>query len=138
MLTTNPYLVLNGNSKEAIELYQKAFDAKAEVRLYKDMPDKTKIPAGMEDKVVWAEIKRDDLSIMVSDSLPNDEVTIGNNLSISVSFASVENAKASYEILSEGGKIIFPGSETYFADFYTKFVDKFGTVWQFAVYLPLA
>jgi PhnB protein len=53
----------------------------------------------------------------------------GNNVSISISSESEEEARRLFEALSEGGDITMPLQKTFWAPLFAMFTDKFGISW---------
>lgn len=66
-----PYLVLNGNTKEAIQFYEQALDAKLLfMQSFGEMPDNPDfpIPAELKERVGHAMLKVGETDLMLSDT----------------------------------------------------------------------
>ncbi|HKG90888.1 MAG TPA: VOC family protein [Gemmatimonadaceae bacterium] len=121
--SVTPSLIVRG-AAEAIEFYQRAFDAKEVSRF-----------TGPDGKVMHAEIQVGDSRIMLGDENPawgtlSPLSTNGNPSSLHV---YVENADASYErALRAGAKVRYPIEDAFWGDRYGKVTDPFGHDWGIA------
>ena len=129
----SPYLNFNGNTKEALTLYKKAFDAgEPEIMLYKDMPPNEENPVldELKDLVMHAELKIKDTWFMFSDA-PGMESNFGNGLTLLYASKDQAELKKAFEVLRENGKVEMELQETFWSKSYGSLVDKFGVGWQF-------
>ena len=132
-MSFSPYLNFNGNAKEAMELYKKAFDAKEQdIMLYKDMPPNEDYPVTDEnrDLVMHGELKIKDTWFMFSDA-PGMKTEFGNGLTLMYASKDLEELKKAFSVLREGGKVESDLGETFLSKAYGYLVDKFGVSWQF-------
>lgn len=127
-----PYLTFNGNCEQAVNFYKKVFDAEAQILHFGDAPANPAfpVPENAKNLVLHGEIRKNGHIIRCSDTFPNSPVNAGNNISFALSFDTNEETKATFEALSEGGKIDMPLQETFFSPLYGKITDKFGIMWQ--------
>ena len=116
----NPYLSFNGNCAEAVALYEKAFNVKAEVA----MCDQIKT------NVAHAEFEIDGNVIMLFDS--GEPVTVGDSVMITILFDEAEKAKAkkAFDTLAKGGEVIMPMEATSWSKCFGLLSDKFGIKWN--------
>ncbi|SFL35692.1 PhnB protein [Gracilibacillus orientalis] len=131
-MPVNPYLMLNGNAREVIEFYEKAFQTEpAEIMTYGDIPGpENETPEEMKSLVVHGRIFIDGTPIMFSDVTPDMEYKEGNNVNLTVVSDNVELLKNAYKILQEDGKLEMEMQKTFWSENYAKLTDKFGIHWQ--------
>ena len=125
-----PYLNFNGNAAEALAFYAKAFDGKT---LYQQSFGESPMesPDEYKDKVMHATFQAGDLTFMVSDGMPDQPVSGGTNLSLSLSFKSVSGIDKTFAALSEGANITMPLQDTFWGAKFGMLTDKFGINWMF-------
>ena len=121
-----PYLVVDDAAK-AIEFYQKAFAAKAGVRL--DMPG---------GKIGHAELKIGDSMIMLADEFPEMDAlspkTVGGT-PVSIALY-VEDVDATVELaVGCGATITKPIQDQFYGDRSGTLVDPFGHKWTIATHI---
>ncbi len=64
---------------------------------------------------------------MASDDLPNNEVTIGSNFALFVTFSDKTEQERVFNKLSEGGKVLFPIKNNF-----GMLIDKYRIQWMLA------
>ncbi|MFJ9501818.1 VOC family protein [Brevibacillus centrosporus] len=128
-----PYLMMDGNAKEAIEFYQKALEAQVLfLQTFGEMPANPEypLPEAARDRVGHATIKIGESELMFSDTFPGQPVQIGNQVTICLSTDSADKSKQLFEALQEGGSVVMPLQETHFSPSYGIVTDKFGVSFQ--------
>jgi PhnB protein len=126
----NPYLHFNGNCEEAVNFYGKALGAKIGMLMrYGEAPADNPCSQGMEKKVMHARITIGDNVIMASDS-PPEHAQVPAGFSVSLNVDSIEEAERIYQALSEKGTVFMPLGETFWAQRFAMFKDRFGTPWM--------
>ena len=128
-------LAFNGNCAEAIALYEKAFNIKAEgIMRWKDAPreDDSPLPAGTEDYIMhtWLKLGNDSIgNIGMHDKISGEPCNFGDNVFIHVSLGSADAVRTAFDVLKEGG---VAGNAPH-AEFFTECIcdvkDKFGINW---------
>jgi len=132
-LRLTPYLVMNGNAKEAIQFYEKALDAKVLFhQTFGEMPENPEfpLPAEAKDRVSHAMLKVGDSDLMFSDTFPGQPHQSGNQVTICISTDSKEKSKQIYDALQQEGEVNMPLQETFFSPSYGIVTDKFGVTFQ--------
>ncbi|WP_312114763.1 VOC family protein [Brevibacillus reuszeri] len=132
-LRLTPYVVLDGETKEAIAFYEKALDAKVVfVQTFADMPANPDFPLPDEakDRVAHASLKVGDSDLMFSDSFPGQSIPKGDHVTICIVSDDVEKSKRIFDALQDGGQVIMPLQETHFSPAYGNLKDKFGITFQ--------
>lgn len=127
------YLMFDGQCKEALEFYAKAFEAKLEISYFADAP-----MDGMQDidknRVMHGGIAIGDTPLlMASDTFPGspEKLNPGNNYAVSVNAHDVSELEKRFSALSEGANVTMPLAETFWAVRFGQLTDKFGVRWMF-------
>lgn len=132
-LRMNPYLIMDGNAKEAIQFYEKALDAKVVmVQTFGEMPANPDfpLPESARDRVSHANLTVGETVLMLSDTFPGQPVQSSNQVQICIMTDAPEHAKQIYEALREGGKVVMPLQETFWSPAYGIVADKYGVNWN--------
>ncbi len=132
-LRLSPYLMMDGNAKEAIDFYVKTLDAQVLFsQSFGEMPENTEFPLPEEAKklIGHAMIKVGETDLMFSDNFPGTPFQSGNQVTICISTKDKERSQQIYEGLQQGGKVNMPMQETFFSPAYAIVVDKFGVTFQ--------
>ncbi|WHY78524.1 VOC family protein [Neobacillus sp. WH10] len=128
-----PYLVMDGNAKEAIQFYEKALNAQVLFsQSFGEMPENPDfpLPAEAKDRVSHATIKVGESELMFSDTFPGQPHQSGNQVTICITTDDAEKAKQMFEALTDGGQVTMPLQETFFSPAYGTVTDKFGVNFQ--------
>jgi PhnB protein len=132
MIIVTPVINLQGNCEEAIRLYEKAFETKADFILhYSDAKKEdwdrslTEIQKNM---VYHAEMKIGTQRLMFSDIIEFDLVR-GNSFFLTITFETKEQVQKAYQTLSEGSTTLAPMRSTTYSSCIVSFIDKFGFRW---------
>ena len=117
-----PHLHFGGDCAEAIALYEKVFDTKAEDYDYRD------------GKIAHAEMNIHGQRVYLNDAFGNRDRTPGcGAVHLILTFGAPEELLACYENLREDGEITPPFGETPYSRLVGNFTDKFGVFWGFMV-----
>ncbi|WP_028549565.1 VOC family protein [Paenibacillus sp. UNC451MF] len=128
-----PYLVMNGNAKEAIEFYEKALNAKVIQSLtFANMPENPEFPMpdSAKELIAHALLKVGETDLMLSDTFPGQPHQSGNQVTICISTRDASESKQMYEALQQGGHVKMPLEETHFSPAFGNVRDKFGITFQ--------
>ena len=135
--TVNAYLTFNGTCEEAFNLYKSVFGGKFPyVGRFKDMPShdgEKPTPEGWGDKIMHISLPiSKETTLMGSDTSQEwaPEVTIGNNITLSVNTQNEAEAERIFNALAEGGKIKMPLEKTFWQAYFGMLTDKFGINWM--------
>jgi uncharacterized glyoxalase superfamily protein PhnB len=134
-MKVSPYLIFNGNCVEAIKLYEKAFNTKANYCQYKDAPPSENYPIqpGTEEFVMHAVLPIGNSTIYLCDTTPDNKTAFGNGSFACVELDNAEHVKAAFNILKVGGKVFCEAQETFWNKCYAEFEDKFGLKWTIMI-----
>lgn len=128
-----PYLVLNGNAREAVDFYQKALGAELiGIQLFADMPENPEFPLPEEAKnlVSHAMIKVGETEMMFSDTFPGQPHQIGNHVTICIMSDDANKSREIFVALEDGGTVEMPMQETFWSPAYGIVRDKFDVTFQ--------
>lgn len=126
-----PYLLFNGNCREAMEFYKLCLGGELDLTKVKDSGAKAHLPAFQQEKVVNAKLRSGIMEISASDWLRPDETPVrGNTVCMYLSGGSFDTLKNLFERLSEGAEVTDPLRSQFFG-VYGALNDKFGVRWMF-------
>jgi PhnB protein len=129
-MKTNPYLSFNGNCAEAFKFYEKILGGKIEMLMtFAEAPPGEPVPPESKDKVMHARMTIGDTVIMGGDA-PAQFYKTPQGFSVSINVDKPGEADRIFHTLSEGGAVMMPITETFWAHRFAVFTDKFGTPWM--------
>jgi PhnB protein len=96
------------------------------------MPANIEFPISDETKklVLHSELDVFGGKIMFSDVPENLPYNVGNNVSIVITTNNMDEARSTFERLSEGGLVTMDLQETFWSKLYGMVTDQFGVNWQ--------
>jgi PhnB protein len=137
MATINPYLNFKGNTEEVFNFYKSVFGGEfATVMRFEDAPpcpEMGELAAGDREKIMHVALPIGNGNVLMgTDALESmgQNMTAGNNFSISISTESKEETERIFNGLSDGGKITMPLAETFWSAYFGMCKDKFGIQWM--------
>lgn len=122
-----PYLVFNGNCKEAFTFYQSVLGGELTVMTHAEAPMDT--PPASADLVMHARLETDGQALMGSDNEPGASETPAS-FAVSVGYSTAEDAERVFAGLAAGGTVTMPIDETFWAIRFGMLTDKFGVPWM--------
>lgn len=102
---------------------------------FKDSPEKPnrdKVPAELDDRIMHAELKIAGAEIMVSDGMKSGPLDF-QCMSLSITAESEAEADRIFKALAKDGTIQMPIGPTFFAKRFGAVADKFGVSWMVVV-----
>lgn len=125
MLNLTPYIILNGQSREALDFYQSVFGGEVEITTFAQFnPD-----PGKANLVMHGELRAPTLRLMLSDN-PEGGTRGGGNITLCLWGEDEEAAHKLFDALSEGGRVNHPLTRESWGDIYGDLVDQFGVSWS--------
>ncbi|MBM7714444.1 VOC family protein [Siminovitchia sp. FSL H7-0308] len=124
-----PYFTFGGNAKEALEYYKDVFDGEiVEIMTFgeADFPS----PPEAEERVIHAKFQKGNLILMVSDTLPENHIISGNQVSLTLELQSEKEIETIYQRLIEKGSISMKLQDTFWGAKFAKVKDPFGIIWD--------
>lgn len=131
MTSLTPYLLFDGNCRQAMEFYQSCFGGELTQLPVKDSPAKGAMPASQHEKILNARLKSGNVELSASDWLRPDRTRIpGNTVCLFLSCGTFRDVSDLFARLAEGGEVTDPLKELFFGA-YGALNDKFGVRWMF-------
>ena len=131
MTTLTPYLLFEGNCRQAMEFYKSCLGGELILTAVKDTPAKEKIPASEHNEILNARLTGRNADISASDWLRPDRTPVhGNTACLFLSGDTPQELKSLFEKLSQGGEVTDPLSQQFFG-MYGALNDQFGVRWMF-------
>ena len=130
----SPYLHFNGNCKEAFDYYAKHLGAEFIMCMsYSGAPIEMSQPEGCPapdpNKIMHARLELAGSYLMGSDA-PEGRYRAPSGFSVSLDARDPEQAQKYYAALSDGGDVMMPLAETFWARSFAMLTDKFGVPWM--------
>lgn len=127
-----PTLNFGGSCREAIQMYEKAFEGKITCLVtYRDANDPAYMPLLNEeqkDYIYHAELVLGDQRIIMSDHV-DIEFTVCYSNFLTIMYDTKEEVQRAYEIMKEGSETIYKMESTPYSSCRVVFVDRFGIRW---------
>jgi PhnB protein len=135
MAKVNAYLTFNGNCEQAFSFYKTVFGGEfLTFSTFRDMPPMKGIefPETAKEKIMHVSLPISKETILMgSDANPMfGDIAIGQNISLSVSAESKEEAEKIFKSLAAGGKITMPIGDTFWGAYFGMLVDQFSNIWM--------
>jgi uncharacterized glyoxalase superfamily protein PhnB len=137
-MPVQPYLNFDGRCEEALDFYRKALGAEVNALLrFADgpppSPDGCSMrPLGSEKKVMHAEFRIGDTTLMASDCFCTGKPSF-QGVSIALAPPDDAEAKRLFDALADGGEVRQPLTATFFSSSFGVVADRFGLNWMLAV-----
>ena len=130
MMKFIPTMNFNGQCREAMEMYRKAFGGMVTALLTYGEVNDPAYPLTEEQKnwIYHGELTFGDQRIIMSDHVDIAFQTCYSNF-LTVMFDTKEEVRQAYEIMKEGSKTIYPMEATPYSSCRVVFVDRFGIRW---------
>jgi PhnB protein len=126
----NPYLTFNGNCEEAFTAYAKILGGKIDAMMpFEGTPSEGYVPGAWKKKIMHACLSLGDNKLMASDG-PSASSEKMQGMSVALHATEPAEAERLFNALSEGGTVIMPLEETFWARKFGMLVDRFGTPWM--------
>ena len=132
-----PCLHFCGDCKEAIALYEKAFNTKVETLIsntdYSHIDSEYSPGEYPDNEIAHAEMNIRGQKVFLSDGFGNKNKTMDCAVRLLVMFESVDELLACYEFFKADSIIVHPFEEVPYSKLSGLFIDKFGVQWGFMV-----
>ena len=133
--TITPYLFFGGRCEEALNFYSEALGAQTDMFMrFDESPEPTPpgmLQAGFEKKVMHAQFRVGDVSVMASDGCDDQSKFDGFRLAMAV--PTEAEAQKAFQSLAAGGSVQMPLSKTFWSPCYGMVTDKFNVGWMVMV-----
>ena len=128
MKEIQPYLIFDGNCREAMTHYAKCLGAELQISTYGDTDPKA--PAPGKDRVMHARLTKGPTVLMASDSGVGMPVRPGDNVSLSIVCESDQEVDALHQSLGAGGRSTMAPADTFWGARFAMLTDRFGLNWM--------
>jgi PhnB protein len=129
-MKVQPYLFFNGRCDEAIAFYKKSVGAElGMLARFKDSPNPEHAGPGWGDKVMHAELKIGESTLLFSDGRGESKTSF-ENFSLTIIVEDPPTAERLFASLAEDGEIIMPVAKTFYSPAFGMLSDKFGVTWM--------
>ena len=126
----NPYLVFNGQCKEAFTFYAQVLGGKIEsMQTHGESPMREQAPPEWRDSILHAHLVVDDQVLLGSDS-PPAPYEQPKGFSVSLSVDNPAEADRIFQALAAGGTVQMPIQQTFWASRFGMLTDRFGIPWM--------
>jgi PhnB protein len=133
----HPYLNYGGNCKQAFEFYEQHLGGKITTMMtHRDQPDPASVSPDWKDAILYAHMTIGETELMAND-VPPDRFEPMRSAYLSLAVDSIDEAERIHGLLADGGQILLPMQETFFAHRFSMLRDKFGTSWMIIHQRPM-
>jgi PhnB protein len=127
-MTMTTYVNFAGTCAEAFRFYEKHLGGHISMLMtHGQAPDQSRVSPDWKDAVLHARITIGDTELMGAD-IPSAQPMRSAYLSLGVE--SDEEAERIFAALSDGGRVLMPMQETFFATRFAQLQDRFGINWM--------
>lgn len=127
----NPYLIFNGDCKEAFTFYAQCLPGTIEAMMtFGETPARDHVPEDCRDRIIHVRLLAGDQVLMGSDTTPERPYNGINGCSVSLNVTRIAEAERVFAALADGGTIQMPLEATFWAVRFGMLVDRFGVPWM--------
>ena len=125
------YLSFAGTCREAFELYAKVFNGEIVAMItHGETPAGEHVSTDWQDKIINAHLIVGDQELMGADSPPEMGGAVKTGFSISIQLDNEADAERIFNAFAEGGVVIMPFEQTFWAKRFGMVTDRYGTPWM--------
>lgn len=134
MPKVSTYITFDGKCEAAFEFYRSVFGTEFEdINRFSEIPPQegqAPIPKELGNRIMHVVLPVNEHMVLFgSDTMPEHNHIVGNNISLSITTETKEEADYFFSKLSEGGLITMPITDTFWNAYFGMFTDKFGIQW---------
>jgi PhnB protein len=134
MAAINPYLTFAGKAEEAFNFYKSVFGGEfAMLQRFKDTPGSGQTDPKDSNLIMHVALPIGKSNVLMASDVAGPMANgfkEGNNISISISANTKEEADKLYNGLSAGGKQTLPMADQFWGSYFGMLTDKFGINWM--------
>lgn len=124
MKQLKPYLMFPGTCREALTFYKEILNGEiVMMQTFGESP--IEVSDENKERIFNSLFRADAVEFMASDDLPGNEVTVGSNFALFVTFSDKAEQKRVFDKLAEGGSVQFPLENDF-----GMLVDKYRIQWM--------
>ncbi len=124
------YLIFDGNCADAMRFYQRVLGGKLDMMTHAQSPMASQTPRGSEDRIMHARLDLGGRLLMASDAMVGQPYEGMKGFSLALAFDSQAEAKRVFDALADGGRVVMPLGETFWAAAFGMLVDRYGAHWM--------
>ena len=126
----NPYLTFDGQCEAAFQFYERCLGGKIVTMMnHEDSPIADQVPADWGKRIMHARLTVGDSVLMGSDSPPEHYVE-PKGFSVALQLKQPAEAERVFQALAEGGTVLMPIQQTFWATRFGMLVDRFAIPWM--------
>jgi PhnB protein len=126
----NTFLNYGGNCEQAFRFYEQHLGGKILMMMRRaEQPDQPETWPGWENSIQYAIMDLGETQLMASD-VPPERFQPMRSVYLSLTVDNAAEAERIWALLTDGGQIFMPMTETFFATRFGQLRDKFGTSWM--------
>lgn len=125
MLSMSPYIVFNGEAREALTFYQSVFGGDLHTTTFSEFGG----PAGSEQEIMHGQLTTSSFVLMASDNPDKTSPRGPGNVTICLWGDDVDTGRAWFAALAEGAQVNMDFAEQIWGDWYGDVTDRFGVSW---------
>ncbi|WP_347905366.1 VOC family protein [Pseudomonas purpurea] len=127
----NPYLIFNGDCKEAFTFYAQCLHGTIETMLtFGETPARDHVPEDCRDRIIHVRLLVGDQVLMGSDTTPERPYNGISGCSVSLNVTRIAEAERIFTALADRGTVQMPLEATFWAVRFGMLVDRFGVPWM--------
>jgi len=132
-MRVQPHLFFDGRCEEAVEFYRRALGAQVTMLMrFKESPDPAMVQPGAGDKVMHANLRIGDTTLLASDGRCAGKPSF-QGFSLSLTVSDDAEAERLFAALADGGQVQMPLTKTFFSSRFGMVADRFGVSWMIYV-----
>jgi PhnB protein len=132
------YLNFNGNCRAAFEFYEKHLGGKILAMMtHSEAPSGPGSSGDWGSAILYARMSLGETELMASDIPPERQKPM-RSVYLSLTTDGPQEAERTCALLSEGGEVIMPLQETFWAVRFGMLRDQFGTLWMVNAERPVS
>lgn len=129
MKNLTPYLIIHNKCEEALLFYKDCFGGEVSFMQKYAEAAKYDVSEPFKDKIAHAEFVAEGIKFYASDGFENQNITVGNNVAMTISFDSEKEQKSVFDKLKVDGNITMDFAETSTDSMLVTLIDKYGIHW---------
>ena len=136
MASVNPYITFLGNCEEAFKHYKSVFGGEfSMLNRFSEMPPQEgmELPKEAQDKIMHITLPIGKETLLMGSDTGGEwaaKTVVGNNITISITADSKEQADHFFNSLSDGGKVTMPMDQTFWGSYFGMCTDRFDINWM--------
>lgn len=133
----NTFLNFGGNCEEAFRFYEQHLGGEITMMMRRaEQPDQPVTWPGWEESIQYAIMRIGETELMGSD-VPPERFQPMRSVYLSLTVDGAAEAERIWALLSDGGQVLMPMEETFFAVRFGQIRDRFGTSWMILALKPM-